>query len=153
MHSLDRTAGKSSAAGARWEHFAHQADIGVRGYGSSPARAFEQAALALTAVTTDPAGVGPLEAVEISCDAPTIDLLLFDWLNTLVFESATRHLVFSRFHVQIDGCRLTATAWGETLDRARHEPAVEVKGATMTALRVARDAAEDVWIAQCIVDV
>jgi len=42
-----------------WEHFDHGADIGVRGYGANPAEAFVQAALALTAVVTDPATVNP----------------------------------------------------------------------------------------------
>jgi RNA-splicing ligase RtcB len=37
----------------RWEHFPHEADTGVRGIGASPAEAFEQAAIALTAVITD----------------------------------------------------------------------------------------------------
>jgi len=36
----------------RWEHFPHEADIGVRGFGATPAEAFEQAALALTAAVT-----------------------------------------------------------------------------------------------------
>ena len=42
---------------ARWQHFHHGADVGVRGIGSTLAQAFEQAALALTAVVTDPATV------------------------------------------------------------------------------------------------
>lgn len=37
-----------------WEHFEHGADIGVRGIGATKASAFEQAALALTGVITDP---------------------------------------------------------------------------------------------------
>jgi Archease protein family (MTH1598/TM1083) len=32
-----------------WEHFPHGADIGIRGWGSALAAAFEQAALAATA--------------------------------------------------------------------------------------------------------
>ncbi len=28
-----------------WEHFEHQADMGVRGFGNMPAEAFEQAPL------------------------------------------------------------------------------------------------------------
>lgn len=36
-----------------WTHFHHEADIGVRGTGHSPEEAFEQAAVALTAVITD----------------------------------------------------------------------------------------------------
>jgi SHS2 domain-containing protein len=31
----------------RWEHFAHEADVGVRGVGATRAEAFEQAALAM----------------------------------------------------------------------------------------------------------
>jgi SHS2 domain-containing protein len=42
---------------AHWEHFPHEADIGVRGFGASKAQAFEQAALAMTAVMTDLAAV------------------------------------------------------------------------------------------------
>ena len=49
--------------GARWEHFAHGADVGVRGRGASKAEAFAQAALAMTAVVADPAGVEPRESV------------------------------------------------------------------------------------------
>jgi beta-phosphoglucomutase family hydrolase len=63
----------------RWEHFAHDADIGVRGYGPTIAVAFEQAALALTAVVTDPAGVALRQSVSIACEAPSAELLLVDW--------------------------------------------------------------------------
>ena len=38
---------------ARYEHFSHGADVGVRGFGASPAEAFEQAALALTAAISE----------------------------------------------------------------------------------------------------
>jgi len=38
---------------ARWEHFSHGSDIGVRGFGESIEEAFEQAAVALTAVVAD----------------------------------------------------------------------------------------------------
>jgi tRNA nucleotidyltransferase (CCA-adding enzyme) len=135
-----------------WEHFIHDADIGVRGVGASKAEAFEQAALAMTAVITDPEKVAPNEAVEISCEAADDELLFADWLNALVYEMATRKMLFSRFDVRLDGRRLRATAWGERIDVARHEPAVEVKGATCTALRVQRNDNHS-WVAQCIVDV
>ena len=88
----------------------------------------------------------------IQCEAPDEELLLADWLNALVYEMATRKLLFSRFEVHIDGTRLKATAWGEAADRARHQPAVEVKGATYTALRVTRTETGE-WVAQCVVDV
>ena len=57
-----------------WEHFAHGADIGIRGFGRSPAEAFEHAAQALTAVVTDLAQVRPLEAVPVDCEVPDREL-------------------------------------------------------------------------------
>lgn len=135
-----------------WEHFPHGADIGVRGIGTTREEAFAAAALALTAVLTDPARVDAKDAVEIRCEAPDDELLLVDWLNALVYEMATRNALFGRFEVKLDDHRLQATAWGEPLDRERHRPAVEVKGATYTALSVAQGP-DGQWIAQCVVDV
>jgi len=135
-----------------WEHFAHEADIGVRGRGKSPSIAFEQAALGLTAVVTDPDLVRTEQRVAITCEAPSLDVLLADWLNALIYEMATRSMLFSRFRVKIEGHRLSAQAEGERVDRQRHEPVVEPKGATFTELRVNRDD-EGQWVAQCVVDV
>ncbi len=136
----------------RWEHFPHDADIGVRGVGPSKKDAFEQAALALTAVITDPQALRPREPVEIACEAPDDELLLVEWLDALVYEMATRKLLFGRFEVRLDGHRLQARAWGEPIDVARHQPAVEVKGATLTCLRVGQEPG-GAWVAQTVVDV
>ncbi len=86
---------------------------------------------------SDPACVDGREAIEVRCTAPDDELLLVDWLNALVFEMATRRLVFGRFAVQIEDHRLSATAWGEPIERARHQLGTEVKGAACTALSVA----------------
>jgi tRNA nucleotidyltransferase (CCA-adding enzyme) len=135
-----------------WEHIAHESDIGVRGVGASKEEAFEQAALALTAVITDPHSLKAPEQVEITCEAPDDELLLVDWLNALVYAMATRRLLFGRFQVHLDGHRLHGLAWGEPIDVARHEPAVEVKGATLTCLHVGQEP-DGAWVAQCVVDV
>jgi tRNA nucleotidyltransferase (CCA-adding enzyme) len=145
----------TTAGAPRWEHFEHGADVGVRGVGATAAQAFEQAALALTAVITDPARVVPRDAVDFACEAADLELLLTQWLNALVYEMAVRHMLFARFDVVIDDgppLRLRARAFGEPVDVARHHPAVEVKGATYTALRVARTA-DGGWLAQTVVDV
>jgi len=134
-----------------WEHFPHDADIGVRGFGATPAQAFEQAALALTAIVTH-AEVRPLVAVDVECEAPDLELLFVDWLNAIIYEMATRTMLFARFAVTIKGSRLQATLWGEPVDVARHAPACEPKGATYTVLRVGQDASGS-WSAGCIVDV
>ncbi len=85
-----------------WEHFPQQADIGVRGIGSTMEVAFESAAQAVTAVITDLAEVMPTQPVTIVCEAPDDELLLADWLNALVYEMATQKMLFSRFNVRIN---------------------------------------------------
>ena len=135
-----------------WEHFHHEADIGVLGRGSSRESAFEEAAVALTAVITDPDTVSCRESVTVECEAPDLELLFVDWLNALVYEMATRRMLFSRFSVALDGTRLHATVCGEPIEVTRHQPAAEVKGATYTELDV-REEQPGEWRAQCVVDV
>jgi len=108
--------------------------------------------MALTSVITDPETVQPRHGIEVSCDAPDDELLLMDWLNSLVYEMATRGMLFSRFRIELRNGRLWGWAFGEPVDTDRHKPAVEVKGATLTALSVA-ETADGTWIAQCVVDV
>ena len=134
-----------------WEHFEHVADIGVVGFGATLAQAFEQTALALTAaITTAP--IAEKECVEIECRAKGPDHLLVEWLNTIIFEMATRQILFGRFSVETDGKTLSAKAWGEPVDPKKHEPAAEAKGATYTALDVGQSE-DGLWHAGCVVDV
>ncbi len=135
-----------------WEHYDHEADMGIRGVGGSLSAAFEQAALALTAIVVEPAKVQPETRIDLSCEAPDDELLLVDWLNALVYEMAVRKMLFSRFRVQHRNGKLTGRAWGEPVDVRRHHPAVEVKGATLTTLSVCRNE-KDQWVAQTVVDV
>ena len=136
----------------RWEHLEHDADIGLSADAATREALFATMAEALTAIITEPAGVQPQEAVSICCEAPDDALLLADWLNALIREMSTRGMVFGRFDVTIDGQRLQAQVAGEVVDRARHRPAVEVKGATYTDLDVTKDD-DGRWHGRCVVDV
>lgn len=135
-----------------WQHFPHGADMGVRGIGKSKAAAFEQAAMAVTALVTDPQSVRAQALVKIGCTAPDDELLLVEWLNGIICEMATRKMLFARFAVAIDGNQLSGMAWGEPIDLSRHDAAVEPKGATCTSLEVCQDES-GCWRAQCIIDV
>ena len=135
-----------------WEHFEHDADIGLRASAASREGLFEAMAEALTALITDPGKVRAEESVSIRCEAPDDALLLTDWLNALIYEMATRSMLFGAWRVTLHDRVLEAVVRGERVDRARHEPVVEVKGATYTALSVSRDST-GTWHGQCIVDV
>jgi len=135
-----------------WEHLEHDADIGLRAESKTREGLFEAMAEALTALVTEPAGVRADDTVTIHCEAPDDALLLVDWLNALIFEMATRSMVFGSWQVELDGQKLTGLVKGERVDRKRHEPVVEVKGATYTSLSVVHDK-DGIWHAQCVVDV
>lgn len=136
---------------ADYETFEHEADIGIRGYGNSPEEAFAHAAAAMYSVMVDLDRVSAREKRTVAVRAPERELLLVEWLNSLLALSDIERLVFSRFSVVIRGDELHGEVWGETLDRVRHEPSVEVKGATYHMLQVGRKGKR--FVAQCVVDV
>ncbi len=135
-----------------WEHFEHEADIGLRALAPTREALFELMGEALTAIVTDPKNVRCVDAVTVSCEAPDDALLLVDWLNALVFEMATRRMIFGDWDVELSGHKLDARISGEVVDRSRHEPVVETKGVTYTALAVEQDD-DGNWHGQCVVDV
>jgi len=147
---MDAAQGRNT--GGHWEHFSHAADIGVRGYGPTLEEAFAQAGVALTAIVCNPDSVRAAQEVRVQCQAPDRELLLVDWLNAIIYEMATRKMLFARYRVRMSGDGLIGFAAGEPVDRRRHRPAVEPKGATLTELRVARTA-DGGWLAQCVIDV
>ena len=135
-----------------WEHFEHEADIGVRGFGSTLEQAYCSAAQGLIEVISPIENIVAEKPINIHCKAPDHELLLVDWLNALIYEIAVHRMLFSRFEVTINDRELEATAWGESIDLEKHSPSVEVKGATYTELKVEQQD-NGTWLAQCIVDV
>ena len=135
----------------QYETFEHEADIGIRGFGANLQEAFENAAIALYSVMVNVDAVEPKERRAISVSAPDDELLFIEWLNALLALSDIERMAFSKFAVRIDGTSLTGIAWGEGLDRKRHEPKVEVKGATYHMLVVSNN--DGAYTAQCVVDV
>lgn len=113
--------------------------------------AFCAAARAMFSVMVDLEGVRGPASVEIECSAPDAELLLLKWLNTLLTEADLRGMVFSEFEASIDGGRLRGRARGERFDPQRHVPGVEVKGATLTEMRVERTPSG--FLVQTVVDV
>jgi SHS2 domain-containing protein len=134
-----------------YETFEHEADIGIRGFGATADEAFAHAAMALYAVMVNLSRVNQRICREVVVEAPDREMLLVEWLNGLLALSDIERLVFSRFQVAIEGSRLRGVAWGEPLDREKHEAHVEVKGATYHMLSVNENSG--LFCAQCVVDV
>ncbi len=135
----------------QYETFEHEADIGIRGIGDTLEEAFAHAAAAMYSVMTNLSRIVPREKRTVAVSASDKELLLVEWLNGLLAVSDIERMVFSKFEVRIHGTTLTGVAWGEPFDRERHEPNVEVKGATYHLLKVGITGGR--YTAQCVVDV
>jgi SHS2 domain-containing protein len=135
---------------SHWEHVQAGADLGVRGIAGTKAGAYEQAALALSAVAADPAAIQQNERVEIECEGADDESLLVAWLDAVIAEMAARQMVFAHFHVELHPRRLVGSAAGERVlvDHAHTRRAVT--RATFKSVRVARLASGE-WVAQAVV--
>jgi SHS2 domain-containing protein len=134
------------------ETFEHTADLGLRIRAADLNALFAEAAEALfEVIVPDLGSVRPLTKVEIALGGDDTALLLFDWLKELLFQFDAKHLLLAEFDVQVRSDGLTATAWGERLDRDRHVLEHEVKAITYHGLRVER--VGDRWLAEVIVDI
>ncbi len=137
-----------------FEYRDHAADVEVRGIGNTVEEAFAAAAAGMFNAMVDLDRIAPRERRKVAVSAPRLELLLVEWLGTLLGEKEISGLIFSRFAVEIDtaagNSRLRGSAWGEQLDPARHRPKIEVKGVSYAGLRV--ETQDEKWIAQCVLD-
>lgn len=133
-----------------YRYFDHEADIGIEAEGPSLEEAFENAALAMFAIMAEPAMVIPERRVQVAFEEADVEYALVTWLNRLLTEARLNGLVLCAYELKRDGERWTGTAWGMPW-RPGLERGTEVKGATLTQLKVERTPRG--WRARCVVDV
>jgi SHS2 domain-containing protein len=135
-----------------YEYFEHQADIGIRGKGTTLAEAFEQAALAMFEIMVETRELQVNKPQSVEVEGNDLNELLIAWLSELLFLKDVEGKMFSRFEIEsINKNKLAANVYGEPIDPSRHKLKLEVKAATYTQLIIEKK--DDNWIAQCLVDV
>jgi len=135
-----------------FETFDHTADLGLRIRSADLNTLFAEAAQALFSTMVENLdAVLALQQLDFDIPGDDREYLLFDWLRELLYRFDGEHLVLSRFEVEVRPDGLTAQAWGEPLDRDRHQLNHEVKAITYHGLCVEETA--DGWLAEVIVDI
>jgi len=118
----------------------HTADVAADLTGSTVGDIFVSAAQALTDTITDVKKVNPAVTQPVTLEAASLEDLLVDWLNELLYRFEVRNLLVSAAQVTVDerGGRwqLDATIVGEPFDAACHPSRVLVKSATYHGLHV-----------------
>jgi SHS2 domain-containing protein len=135
-----------------YETFEHTADVGIRVRAAELPELFADAArgmFSLMVPNLDEVRGSQSLAFSLEDDPP--EALLRRWLAELLYVFHVRRLVFARFDVALRPGGLTATAWGEPIDPARHQLDVEIKAVTWHGLKLERQA--EGWLAEVIVDI
>ena len=113
------------------------ADIGIQVSSDNLPGLFETAAEGLFDLICNRIRIVNRQALPIQVEAEDISLLLAAWLNELIWLHDCYSILFNRFQiVLLTDQTLSALAWGEKLDRSRHELYHEVKAATYHRLKV-----------------
>ena len=119
------------------------ADIAFEATGRDLAELFRDAADATTSVMIDNIeAIQPLETREIELSNEKLDMLLFDFLQELIFLKDAERLLLRIREVHVaekdENYFVKATAEGEPLDAERHHQRADVKAVTLHDFSVER---------------
>jgi SHS2 domain-containing protein len=132
------------------------ADIAFRAWGKEPDEVFLSAADATMQVMVENLGaIKPREARAVVLENDQLDLLLFDFLQELIYYKDAEGLMLriEKVLLREEAGRwvLAARAAGERLDPERHHTRVDVKAVTLHRFRLEKT--EDGWEADVILDI
>ncbi|CAB3288138.1 Protein archease [Methanocaldococcus lauensis] len=137
-----------------FEFFETTADMGIIAKGKSLEDAFKEAAKGLFHIMVDIDKVDKKEKIEFEVSGENLEELLYNFLNELIFYSDVENLVFSDFDMKIEKnnneYRLKCIAYGEKINKEKHNIKEEVKAVTYHKMEVKKEG--DMWIIKYIVD-
>lgn len=122
-----------------FEYFEHTADVGVRAWGPTLAEAFGAVAEGVVANMVDASAARSVGEARLELEADSIERLLHQFLEEILFLVQSRGWVIARVHVKLASgapMRLEARLEGEAYDAARHGHVHEIKAITKHELSV-----------------
>lgn len=136
----------------RFEILDHTADIGLIVYGEDLKTLFENAGEAFFQLITDLKGVRQKEERKVELKGESLERLMVDWLNELLYLHDVENLLFRKFEVEVaKGKGLSAKVKGEVFKTGAHVIKTGVKAVTHHQIEVKR--IDGGWRAQVILDI
>jgi len=135
----------------RFEILDHTADIGILVHGEDLRSLFENAGEAFFHLITDLRKVRLRTERKIEIGGESLERLMVDWLNELLYLHDVENLLFKGFHVESVGEEgLKARVDGECFQEGVHVIKTGVKAVTYHQLEVLQE--KEGWRARIIVD-
>ena len=137
-----------------FNYFETTADLGVEAMGKSLEEVFKEGAKGLYNIMVDIDKVDKKEKIEFEVIGEDLEELLYNFLNELLFYTDVEGIVFNDFDIKIErddsGYKLKCTAYGEKIDKKKHNIKEEVKAVTYHKMKVKKENGE--WKVRYIVD-
>ena len=121
-----------------FEVFEHTADVGIVAHGTGLPALFANAAQGMFSLMADLSGVEEREQRSIEVEARDREGLLVSWLTELLYYLDAEEMLFRRFEIdELSETKLRGRAFGERIDRDRHDLRLGVKAVTRHMLEIA----------------
>lgn len=131
------------------------ADIAFEASGKTLEELFDSSALALeNTQVKDLKSVKHKVEKKIEVEADNVEMLLFNFLQELIFYKDAELLLFSKFDIKImqgKKYKLKAKTYGEKLDMKKHELLVDVKAVSLHNFKI--EETKSGWKGDVILDV
>ena len=132
------------------------ADIAFRAWGKNLEELFQAAGDATINVMIDNLeAIEPKEQRTFSLENDELDMLLFNFLQELIYYKDSEQLLLRSQQIQVEkkdgNHQLTAITQGEKLDSKRHQQRVDVKAVTLHRFQLEKT--DQGWVAMVILDI
>ena len=115
----------------------HTADIRIKAYGKDLKELFRNAAFGMCSILADLEGITASTELEIKAEAPDREELLVEWLDELLYNFYTKHIIFSEFNIkELSDTRLISTVKGRFIGENKNRLKTEIKAATRHDLHI-----------------
>ena len=131
------------------------ADMAFEAFGKDLDELFENSALALAEAMVHLETVAPKVKKEIKLEHASLQGLLIDFLNEIIYFKDAGPLFLTKFKVkvkkEVEVWKLTAVAWGEKVNFDKHKVEADVKAATWHMLELNQKGKQ--WYARVVLDI
>lgn len=135
----------------KFEAIGHTADAGIKAYGETKEEMFKNAARAMFNMLADLKEVKMRSSLDLEVTANNVEELLVAWLRELLYQSASKGVVFKEFSFEhFDDRRIRALCYGEKIDLKKGRFKVEIKAVTYHELEVKQEGS--LWVGKVIFD-
>ena len=139
-----------------FKYLEHTADVYIEAWGPTLEEVFKQCALAMYDIMTDINAFSRKISRTIKVEGEGLKLLLYEWLEELLFIFGTEYLIFPEIEIKSITRKdrkyiLHAECKGEKFNLSKHPPKTEVKAVTLNMMEIKKE--KNTYIARVVFDI